>query len=50
MAIIVNLAVAAVLTLVLRGRVADGEDTTLPEDYTAEAGDPGVQTELEELA
>ncbi len=49
-AIVVNLAVAAVATLALRGRVADGEDTTLPEDYTAEAGDPGVQEVLDELA
>ena len=49
-AIAVNLVVAVIGTLVLRGRVADGEDTTLPEDYTAEAGDPGVQEVLDELA
>ncbi len=49
-AIVVNLVVAAVATLLLRGRVPDGEDTTLPEHYTAEAGDPGVQEVLDELA
>ncbi len=42
-----NLVVAVIATLVLRGRVADGEDTTLPGDYTAEAGDPGVQETLD---
>lgn len=49
LAIAANLLVAVVVTLLIRGRVADGEDTTLPEDYTAEAGDPGVAEELEEL-
>ncbi len=48
-AIAVNLLVCALGTLALRGRVADGEDTTLPEDYTAEAGDPGVKSDLDEL-
>ncbi len=43
LAVLVNLVVATVLTLVLRGRVAEGEDSTIPEDYTAEPGDPGVR-------
>ncbi|MCW2606250.1 MAG: Na+/solute symporter [Frankiales bacterium] len=45
-ALLANLLVCVVGTLLLRGRVVDGEDTTHPEDYTAEAGDPGVRTEL----
>ena len=48
LAILANLVVCVLGTLALRGRVADGEDTTLPEDYTAEAGDPGVK-DLEEV-
>jgi len=47
-AIIVNLAVCVLGTLLLRGRVADGADTTSPGDYTAEKGDPGVK-DLPEL-
>ncbi len=46
LALLANLAVCVVGTLLLRGRVADGEDTTRPVDYTAEAGDPGVREEL----
>jgi SSS family solute:Na+ symporter len=43
-----NLLVCVLGTLALRGRVADGPDSTLPEDYTAEAGDPGVK-DLDEI-
>jgi SSS family solute:Na+ symporter len=42
-ALAVNLLVAVLGTLALRGRVDDGVDTTLPSDYTAEQGDPGVR-------
>ena len=49
LAIAANLVVAAVGTLLLRGRVADGEDTTKPTHYTAEAGDPGVKDDLTQL-
>ena len=49
LAIAANLVVCVLGTLLLRGRVADGEDTTLSEDYTAEAGDPGVRGDLDEL-
>ena len=42
LAVAVNLVVCVLGTLVLRGRVTDGVDTTEAEDYTAEAGDPGV--------
>ena len=49
LAIAANLVVAAVGTLLLRGRVADGEDTTRPTHYTAEAGDPGVKDDLTQL-
>ena len=48
LATLANLAVCVVGTLLLRGRVTDGVDTTSPEDYTAEAGDPGVR-DLAEL-
>jgi SSS family solute:Na+ symporter len=42
-AVLVNLAVAALLTLVLRAvRVADGVDGTTPDDYFADEGDPRV--------
>ena len=43
LAIAANLVVAVVGTYLLRGRVEDGEDTTKPSHYTAEAGDPGVK-------
>ncbi|MBZ4321655.1 monocarboxylate uptake permease MctP [Streptomyces huiliensis] len=43
----VNVLVAVVLTLVFRAaKVPDGVDATRPSDYTADAGDPGVRTEL----
>ncbi|MGW1023030.1 monocarboxylate uptake permease MctP [Streptomyces sp. NPDC002577] len=46
-AIVLNLVVTVVLTFVLRAlKAPDGVDETSPEDYTGEAGDPGVQTEL----
>ena len=38
-----NLLVASSARCSLRGRVDDGEDTTKPSHYTAEAGDPGVK-------
>ncbi len=46
LALLANLVVCVLGTLALRGRVADGVDSTVPEDYTAEAGDPGVRAEL----
>ncbi len=49
LAILANLAVCILGTLLLRGRVPDGPDTTSPGAYTAEAGDPGVRTDLDEL-
>ena len=50
LAVLVNVVVCGLATLLLRGRVADGVDSTDPSDYTAEAGDPGVRTDLEEMA
>ncbi len=47
-ALAVNLLVCVLGTLLLRGRVPDGEDATRPQDYTAEAGEPGVRDELPE--
>lgn len=42
-AVLVNLAVAALLTLILRaGKVADGVDGTTSDDYFADEGDPRV--------
>ncbi|TYB37107.1 sodium:solute symporter [Micromonospora sp. AP08] len=42
-AVLVNLVVAALLTLVLRAaKVADGVDNTTPDDYFADEGDPRV--------
>ncbi|MCI4061957.1 sodium:solute symporter [Micromonospora sp. R77] len=42
-AVLVNLVVAALLTLALRaGKVADGVDRTTPDDYFADEGDPRV--------
>jgi solute:Na+ symporter, SSS family len=44
LALLVNLVVAAAVTLVLRGtRAPDGGDTTRPGEYTAERGDPRVR-------
>ncbi|WP_338686387.1 sodium:solute symporter family protein [Streptomyces acidiscabies] len=46
-AFVLNVAVTVVLTFILRAAKApDGIDETSPADYTADAGDPGVQTEL----
>ncbi|WP_447039906.1 monocarboxylate uptake permease MctP [Streptomyces sp. DSM 118878] len=46
-AFVLNVVVTVVLTFVLRAMKApDGIDETSPEDYTADAGDPGVATEL----
>src|SRR3954453_15440113 len=46
-AFVLNLVVTVVLTFALRAlKAPDGVDETSPEDYTADAGDPGVQTEL----
>jgi SSS family solute:Na+ symporter len=43
LAVLVNLVVAAVLTVLLRSaKVPDGEDATRPPDYFADAGDPRV--------
>ncbi len=42
-ATLANVTVCVLVTLLLRGRVAAGVDTTHPADYTAEAGDPGVR-------
>ncbi|MEI5519977.1 sodium:solute symporter family protein [Streptomyces brasiliscabiei] len=46
-AFVLNVVVTVVLTFVLRAAKApDGIDETSPEDYTADAGDAGVQVEL----
>ncbi|MEU6087988.1 monocarboxylate uptake permease MctP [Streptomyces sp. NPDC047085] len=46
-AFVLNLAVTVVLTLVLKAvKAPEGLDETSPGDYTADAGDPGVQQEL----
>ncbi|WP_155060691.1 monocarboxylate uptake permease MctP [Streptomyces blattellae] len=46
-AFVLNLAVTVALTFVLKAMKApEGIDETSPEDYTGEAGDPGVKTEL----
>ncbi|MFB7510335.1 sodium:solute symporter, partial [Streptomyces broussonetiae] len=46
-AFVLNVAVTVVLTLVLRAvKAPEGIDETRPEDYTADAGDQGVETEL----
>ncbi len=42
-ALLANLVVCVVGTLLLRGRVPDGADTTSPGDYSAERGEPGVK-------
>jgi solute:Na+ symporter, SSS family len=46
-AFVLNVVVTVVLTFALKAaNVPDGVDETSPEDYTADAGDPGVQVEL----
>ncbi|MEV8035417.1 monocarboxylate uptake permease MctP [Streptomyces sp. NPDC002742] len=46
-AFVLNVTVAVVLTFALRAfKAPDGIDETSPGDYTADAGDPGVETEL----
>jgi SSS family solute:Na+ symporter len=48
LALILNLLVAVVLTAVLRAaHVAEGVDSTRPQDYHADAGDAGVEDELD---
>jgi solute:Na+ symporter, SSS family len=43
-AFVINLVIAAVLTVILRAaKVPDGEDETSPADYRADAGDPRVR-------
>jgi SSS family solute:Na+ symporter len=47
-ALLANLAVAVVVTLLLRAMKApDGNDRTHPDDYTADLGDEGVEPELD---
>ncbi|MDX6363882.1 MAG: solute:Na+ symporter, family, partial [Streptomyces sp.] len=46
-AFVMNVVVTVVLTFALRAfKAPDGIDETSPEDYTADAGDTGVQVEL----
>ncbi|MCX4819280.1 sodium:solute symporter [Streptomyces sp. NBC_01142] len=46
-AFVLNMLVTVVMTFVLRAAKApEGVDETDPSDYTADAGDPGVRTEL----
>ncbi|MEU6254950.1 monocarboxylate uptake permease MctP [Streptomyces sp. NPDC047043] len=46
-AFVLNVVVTVVLTFVLKAlKAPEGVDETKPEDYTADAGDPGVQAEL----
>jgi SSS family solute:Na+ symporter len=46
-AFVLNMVVTVGLTFVLRAlKAPDGPDETHPSDYTADAGDPGVQEEL----
>ncbi|MGA8114336.1 MAG: sodium:solute symporter [Actinocatenispora sp.] len=50
-AVIVNLVVAIVATLILRAvKTPDGADQTTIDDYTADEGDPKVQKEIPALA
>jgi SSS family solute:Na+ symporter len=50
-AFILNLAIAVVLTVVFRAmKVDEGVDQTRPQDYHADAGDPGVADELDPKA
>ena len=47
-ALLANLAVAVVLTVVMRAmKVDEGVDQTHPDDYVADAGDEGVEAELD---
>ena len=42
-AVLVNLAIAAIATLILRAaKVAEGVDGTAPDDYFADEGDPRI--------
>src|SRR3954449_4096350 len=43
LALALNLIVAIVVSLVLRGRQRGFQDRTMPDDYLVEAGDPGVK-------
>jgi SSS family solute:Na+ symporter len=46
-AFVLNVVVTVVLTFALKAlKAPEGLDETKPEDYTADAGDPGVQVEL----
>jgi SSS family solute:Na+ symporter len=46
-AFVLNVIVTVVLTFALKAAKApEGIDETKPEDYTADAGDPGVKQEL----
>ncbi|MFJ8197417.1 monocarboxylate uptake permease MctP [Streptomyces sp. NPDC096152] len=46
-AFVLNVVVTVVLTFVLKAvKAPEGVDETKPEDYTADAGDPGVEVEL----
>jgi len=46
-AFVINVLVTVALTFVLRAvKAPEGRDETQPSDYTADAGDPGVQVEL----
>jgi len=47
-AFVINLIVVIALTFLFRAlKVADGQDTTHPSDYTADRGDPGVEDVIE---
>jgi SSS family solute:Na+ symporter len=51
LALVANLVVAVVLTLVLRAmKVPEGTDQTKPDDYWADLGDPDVEPELDPYA
>ncbi|HWD78612.1 MAG TPA: sodium:solute symporter [Kribbella sp.] len=48
-AFVLNVIVVVLLTFLFRAlKVADGEDTTHPSDYTADRGDPGVADVIDE--
>ncbi|KOX27660.1 MULTISPECIES: monocarboxylate uptake permease MctP [unclassified Streptomyces] len=49
-AFVLNVLVTVVLTFVLKAvKAPEGIDETSPSDYTADAGDPGVKTEMEKV-
>ncbi|MFE5512816.1 monocarboxylate uptake permease MctP [Streptomyces sp. NPDC056529] len=49
-AFVLNVVVTVVLTFVLKAlKAPEGVDETSPSDYTADAGDPGVKTEMEKV-